>query len=239
LPGRSVIIPAVLGLVAAIVLVALAFLAPATQHHAVGPVLLVNGRPVLDGAVADLSRPITVTGQTAGGDPFQLVLSLSASGVRLGSTPVANIRPEPDGRFTTTVQLPSVTRWIVGGAVTGELTLSRPGQPAAVARFTLKTKQTPIASALGAGSLLLTLFAAAYIESTLRVLRRGHRLRGAPVTGAVLGALFGASVWLLVSVLTRHEPAGAYGLGCAVAGAVAAVGVVLATQRRQPIRRPA
>jgi hypothetical protein len=44
--------------------------------------------------------------------------------------------------------------------------------------------------------------------------------------------LFGASLWLLVSVLIRHEPAGLYCIGCAVAGAVAGVGIVLATQRR-------
>ena len=229
---QSAVIPAVLSLVAAIVLVALAFLTPATQPHAAGPALVVNGSAVRQGAVADLSRPITVSGQATGTGPFQLVLSLSGSGVPLGSSPAATIQPDGSGHFATTVQLASVTRWIVGGAVTGELTMSRAGQPDTVAQFTLDTKQTPIASAMGAGGLLLTLFAAAYIESTLRVLRRGHRLRGAPVTGAVQGALFGAALWLLVSVLLRHEPAGLYCLGCAIAGAVAGVGVVLATRRR-------
>jgi serine/threonine-protein kinase len=220
----------VIGLVAAIVLVALAFLTPGTAPHAAGPGLLVNGSPLAAGVVADLSRPITVTGPATG--PVQVSLSLSAAGVPLGSSPAATARPDSNGHFVTTVQLSSVARWIVGGAVTGELTLSRPGQPATVAQFTLDTKQAPIASAMGAGGLLLTLFAAAYIESTLRALRRGHRLRGAPVTAAVQGALFGASLWLLISVLIRHEPAGSFGVGCAVAGAIAGIGIVLGTQRQ-------
>jgi serine/threonine-protein kinase len=187
--------------------------------------------------VADLSRPIIVAGPAAGAGPVQVSLSLSAAGVPLGSSPVATVQPDSSGHFATTVQLSSVARWIVGGAVTGELTVSRPGRPATVAQFTLDTKQASIASAMGAAGLLLTLFAAAYIESTLRALRRGHRLRGAPVTGAVQGALFGASSWLLISVLIRHEPAGLYGIGCAFAGAVAGVGIVLATQRRRRTRR--
>jgi serine/threonine-protein kinase len=173
-----------------------------------------------------------VSGQATGTGAFQLGLSLSAIGVPLGSTETATIQPDANGHFTTSIQLPSVTRWIVGGAVTGELTLARAGQPATTRQFTVTTRQTPIASAMGAGGLLLALFAAAYIESTLRVLRRGHRLRGAPVTGAVQGALFGASLWLLISVLLRHEPAGLYTLCCAVAGAVAGVCVVVATRRR-------
>ena len=235
-PGPSAVIPAVLSLVGVIVLVALAFLTPATAPHVAGAGLVVNGSAVSGSVVADLSRPITVSGQ-AGAGAFQLSLSLSAAGVPLGSSPATTTQPDTTGHFATTVQLSSVARWIVGGAVTGELTLSRPGQPATQAQFTLDTKQAPIASAMGAGALLLTLFAAAYIESTLRALRRGHRLRGAPVTGAVQGALFGASLWLLVSVLLRHEPAGLYGLGCAVAGAVAGAGIVLATQRRHRMRR--
>jgi serine/threonine-protein kinase len=236
-PRTSAMIPAAIGLVATIVLVALAFLTPATQRYPAGPALLVDGAPLSAGVVADLSRPLTVTGQAPGTGPFQLGLSLSASGVPLGSSPVVPIQPDASGHFASHVQLPAVTRWIVGGAVTGELTLTKPGQPATIAQFTVNTKQTSIASAMGAGALLLALFAAAYIESTLRAVRRGHRLRGAPVTGAVQGALFGASWWLLVSVLIRHEPAGLYGGGCAIAGAVAALGIVLATQRRHQARR--
>ncbi|HEY4456792.1 MAG TPA: serine/threonine-protein kinase [Pseudonocardiaceae bacterium] len=234
--GKPVLIPAVISLVAAIVLVALAFLTPATRTYPAGPALLVDGTPIAAGVVADLSRQITVTGQAIGTGPFQLGLSLSAAGVPLGSSPNTTVQPDPSGHFAATVQLPAVTRWIVGGAVTGALTQSRPGQPATVAQFTVNTKQASIASAMGAGALLLALFAAAYIESTLRAVRRGHRPRGAPVTGAVQGALFGGSLWLLVSVLIRHQPTGLYGWGCALAGAVAAVGIVLATQGRRQAR---
>ena len=232
LPSRSVVIPALLGVIGLIALVALAFLSPSALPHPVGPVVSVDGSPVLGGVVADLSRPVVVSGEAGGRTPFQLVLSVSASGVTLGSSATRTVQPQADGQFTATVVMPSVTRWIVGGAVTGRLTMGRAGQPDAVAEFTLNSKQAPIASALGAGSLILALFAAAYVESTLRVLRRGHRKRAAAVTSAPLGVLFGASVWLLVSVLTRHEPAGGYGLGCAAAGALAVVGTVLATQRR-------
>ena len=98
--------------------------------------------------------------------------------------------------------------------------------------FTLRTSQHPLASAMGAGGLILALFALAYLESVLRTVRTGHRGRGALVAGPVLGVLFGAAAWLCVSVLRVHEPAPAFGVGCALAGAVAAGCVVAAARRR-------
>ena len=130
-PRTSAMIPAAIGLVAAIVLVALAFLTPATQRYPAGPALLVDGAPLSAGVVADLSRPVTVAARLLAPARLQLGLSLSTPlGVPLGSSPVVSIQPDASGHFASDVQFPAVTRWIVGGAVTGELTLTRPGQPA-------------------------------------------------------------------------------------------------------------
>jgi serine/threonine-protein kinase len=71
----------------------------------------------------------------------------------------------------------------------------------------------------------------AYLESGLRAIRNGHRWRSGRFGSPILGALFGAAGWLFVSVLSSHEPSGPSGLGCALAGALAAVFTLLATER--------
>jgi serine/threonine-protein kinase len=206
---------------AAVVLVVLALLNPARLPHEVSAVVLGGGSAAAPVEV-DLSKPVVVTGP---GNPGRVALDLSAAGIPLGS---ASADAKPDGNgFTAELTLPGVARWIVGGAVTAEVRTGSSTQT-----FTLLTSQHPLASAMGAGSLILALFALAYLESGLRTIRNGHRWRGAAVGGPVLGLLFGATVWLCVSVLRVHEPSPGLGAGCAVAGAVAAGLVVAAARRR-------
>ncbi|MEQ0562037.1 serine/threonine-protein kinase [Amycolatopsis sp. NEAU-NG30] len=205
---------------AAVVLIVLALLNPARLPHPVATGLDLGGAPVAAPVEVDLSKPLTLSGP---GNPGRVVLDLSAAGIPLGSA-VADAKPGGNG-FTAQLTLPGIARWIVGGAVTAEV---RTG--ASTHTFTLLTSQHPLASAMGAGSLILALFALAYLESGLRTLRNGHRWRGATVGGPVLGLLFGAALWLCVSVLRVHEPSPGFGAGCAVAGAVAA-GLVVAAAR--------
>ncbi|MGK3208737.1 serine/threonine-protein kinase [Amycolatopsis sp. MEPSY49] len=208
--------------VAAIVLIILALLNPERLPHEASPTLLLGNTKVTAPVEVDLSKPLVLAGA---GNPGRVAVSLSAAGVPLGS---AETLAKPAGNgFTAELTLPAIARWVVGGAVTATVQTGPVTQT-----FTLLTSQHPLASALGAGSLILALFALAYLESGLRTVRNGHRWRGAAVGGPVLGLLFGAVAWLCVSVLRVHEPSPGFGAGCAVAGAVAAGLVVAAARRR-------
>ncbi|WP_328618302.1 serine/threonine protein kinase [Amycolatopsis sp. NBC_00355] len=210
---------------ALIALVVLVLLTPERLPHQASPTLVVGGAPVSAPVEVDLSKPLTVTGP---GNPGRVALDLAAAGIPLGS---AETTAKAAGNgFTAQLELPGLARWIVGGAVTATIQTGTVTQT-----FTLLTSQHPLASAMGAGSLILALFALAYLESVLRNIRNGHRGRGALVAGPVLGVLFGAAVWLCVSVLRVHEPAAGFGAGCAVAGAVAAGFVVAAARRKSTV----
>ncbi|UJW33877.1 serine/threonine protein kinase [Saccharothrix sp. AJ9571] len=227
----------ILGAVAALlVLAALAIFSPTRLPHVPQASTVVAGAPLPGPATVNLSRPISIEVDDAGDGPVDVTLGLSVANVPLGSAS-APAQTTEDGRLVTEVEQPGLSRWIVGGAVTGELTLSRPGDPVTVQRFTLVTEQHPLASALGAGSLLLALFAAAYLESGLRTLRQGRRWRAAKVAGPVLGAVFGVTAWLFASVLLGHEPSPLFALGAAAAGGVAAACVVLGVRPRSASTR--
>lgn len=212
---------------ALIVLVVIALLTPERIPHE-ATTLKLDGAAVTAPVEADLSKTFTVTGE---GTPRQLSLDLSAAGIPLGSATAAP-KADRDGGFRADLTFPGLARWIVGGAVTATVLADGRSQT-----FTLLTRQHPLASALGAGSLILALFALAYLESGLRTIRNGHRRRSALVAGPVLGLLFGATAWLCVSVLRVHEPAPLFGAGCAAAGAVAAGFVVAAARSRRPKAR--
>ncbi|WP_328644542.1 serine/threonine protein kinase [Amycolatopsis sp. NBC_00348] len=210
---------------ALIALVVLTLLTPERLPHQASPTLKLGDAPVSAPVEVDLSKPLTVTGP---GNPGRIALDLTAAGIPLGS---AETTAKAAGNgFTAQLELPGLARWIVGGAVTATIQTGTVTQT-----FTLLTSQHPLASAMGAGSLILALFALAYLESVLRNIRNGHRGRGALVAGPVLGVLFGAAVWLCVSVLRVHEPAAGFGAGCAVAGAVAAGFVVAAARRKSTV----
>jgi len=207
---------------AAVVLVVLALLNPERLPHQASPTLNVGGAPVSAPVEVDLSKPLTVTGP---GNPGRVALDLSAAGIPLGSAETTS-KAAGNG-FTAQLELPGLARWIVGGAVTATIQTGTVTQT-----FTLLASQHPLASAMGAGSLILALFTLAYLESVLRNIRNGHRGRGALAAGPVLGILFGVALWLCLSVLRVHEPSPGFGAGCAVAGAVAAGFVVVAARRR-------
>ncbi|MBB5850588.1 serine/threonine-protein kinase [Amycolatopsis umgeniensis] len=207
---------------AALALVVLALLNPERQPHEPS-LLAVDLAVVSSSPEVDFSKTFTLTGK---GNPGQVSLDLTAAGIPLGS---ATATPKFEGdSYSADLRFPGLTRWIVGGAVTATVTAG-----GVTETFTLRTHQHPLASALGAGSLILALFALAYLESGLRTLRNGHRWRGALVGGPILGLLFGAAAWLCVSVLRVREPAVLSGVGCAIAGAVAAGFVVAAARARR------
>ncbi|GGM96139.1 serine/threonine protein kinase [Lentzea pudingi] len=140
-------------------------------------------------------------------------LVVTAAGI-----PIADVERTPEGFV-----LPGVTRWIVGGAVRAQVDEQPP--------FLLVSSQTPWLSLMGTGSVLLLLFAFAYLESNLRALRRRQTGVAAIIASVPLGLVLGLAVWLLVSVLLTHEPTMSIALTCGVLGAAAALSASLASKR--------
>jgi serine/threonine protein kinase len=223
--GPSPLWPGLAAAVLVIVLAVLPFMAPKTLGHIDdGQGITIDGQPMGAPVVLDLSEPFVVTGKAAPGTT-EILLEANAAGIPMGGRKLTKIVPNEDGSFQETMDPDPIMRWTIGGAATGEIKLGD-GQ---VQRFTMVSEKNAMASVMGAGSMLLGLFGLAYIESTMRTLRRGHRRPMAPFTVLPLGALVGTAVWLLVSVLTTREPSITYGIGSAVVGAVAATSLILAT----------
>jgi eukaryotic-like serine/threonine-protein kinase len=222
-------IPALVALVALLAVVVASWLAPATLSHDQQAGATIEGVSGAGPVTVDLSRPITISG--TGGVDGQIEMQVAGAAIPLASSSSESVKPNPDGTFETEVKLPPVARWIVGGAVSGELRWKRQDRPPAVQEFTLVAEQHPLASAMGAGSLLLGLFALAYVESTARTVRRGYRRPAARYTVMPLGALFGIAAWLFISLMAGHELSLFFGIGCALAGAVSASAALIATER--------
>ncbi|MFD9739960.1 serine/threonine-protein kinase [Umezawaea sp. NPDC059074] len=170
----------------------------------------VTGRdlPVL---TQDLSQPVVLQGKAP------TTLTITVAGVTL-----ATVTGDP----AAGLELPGVTRWIVGGAAVATVK----GEDAQQ-EYLLKPLASPMLSIMGVGSAVVLLFTLAYLESILRSLRRRQAGTGAVIIAAPLGFALGVAVWLLPTVLLRNEPALLPTLTCALLGAVAAVCVAVATRR--------
>ncbi|NKE61617.1 serine/threonine protein kinase [Lentzea sp. PSKA42] len=164
-----------------------------------------SGNPPEVVITQDLADPVKVDGT-------HLVVTLA--GIPLADVPQRG----PDG-----FELPGAARWIIGGVVTAKVD----DQPA----FLLGSGQTPWLSIMGTGSALLLLFTLAYLESNLRALRRRQTGVAAVIASVPLGLGLGLAVWLLVSVLLKHEPTMSVALTCGVLGAAAAISASLASKR--------
>jgi serine/threonine-protein kinase len=231
--GKRPLVPALLAAAAVIAIVVVALVAPPVIAHSAQAQVSIEGVSLTSPVKVDLSKPLDVKGNSQVQGPVQI--KLSGASLPLGSAS-QTVTPGPDGSFSGQVEMPAIARWIVGGAVTGEVQWTRPDGSAVVQEFTLLTQQHPLASAMGTGSLLLGLFALAYLESTLRTLRRGYRRPAARYTSSILGILFGFAAWVFISVMAVHEPSPLYGIACAAAGAIAAFCLVLATERSAALR---
>ncbi|MBE1462465.1 serine/threonine-protein kinase [Kibdelosporangium phytohabitans] len=215
--------------------VATALLTPSVLSHDSTSNMSVRGAPSTGPAVVDLSKPITVTGNDVVNG--NLTLSMTGGGIPLGDG-TSQVKADQDRKFSTDITMPPISRWIVGGTVTGELRWTpKDGGPQGIQTFTLRTRQHPLATLMGTGSLLLALFAVAYLESTARTLRRGYRRPSARYSSGLLGALLGLAIWLFTSAMLGHELAMGFGVASVVAGAAGAVCLIVATERAILIAR--
>ncbi|MFS8104918.1 serine/threonine protein kinase [Lentzea alba] len=166
-------------------------------------------------------------------DPSQVVITQDLAGpvkeegtrlqVTLAGIPLADVPTRgPEG-----FELPGATRWIVGGVVSATVEAPDGTQKA----FLLGSDRTPWLSIMGTGSALLLLFTLAYLESNLRALRKRQTGMAAVIASVPLGFGLGLAVWLLVSVLLKHEPTLPIALTCGVLGAAAGLSASLASKR--------
>ena len=228
------LIPGLVAAVAAVGLVVLAFVSPLDAPHYVTAGVGVAGNAPAARVELDLSKPIPVSGQFQAKGPVKI--QLSGAFVPL-STGTGEPVTRPGGQdWDAQVAMPAITRWIIGGAVTGTVTWTDGDGKSHVQDFTVVTQQSALASAMGTGSLLLGLFVLAYLESIMRTARRGYRRMSARYSSSFLGVLFGLATWIFVSVMLVHELVLPIGIGCAVLGAVAAFFALFTTERRAALR---
>jgi serine/threonine-protein kinase len=225
-------LPAALAAIAAILLAVAAVVWPAARPAAgdAGLQIVDGGPPVR----FDLSEPVTVTGTAATPETFRVRLSLSAAGIPLDSSTSGPKTVTAGQRWSAAVPATTLGRWVAGGAVRGRVELLSAADDRVIRKreVTVQPTQPPIASAMGAGALLVTLLALANLEGTRRAVREGRRWTAAPVIAGIWGLPLGLGVWMSLAALTRREPTLAGGVVCALLGAIVGVAATVAVRRQ-------
>lgn len=164
-----------------------------------------------DDITIDMSQPIpvTVTGPPAG----EITLGWHIFDTTVGGHPVPLA---PGGAAEVPVP---VNPYVVAGRMTGDLTVSSPGNAPLTYRFGIQTAQSAKTTALAVATVVLALFAASYVESYIRALRRGRSrltgIIGVPLSAAGLGVAVVGAAWILLG----HEPTVATLVGTAALAA--------------------
>ena len=207
------------GLAAVAVLIALIGLGspPRGGDLPAGTVTIAGVDPAAaDEVEIDMSKPVPVT---VTGVPAENVdLGMSIFGATVGRHD-AELVPGPAGA-SADVDTP-LNPYVVAGKMTGVLTVSGPqGTAPLTTSFAMRSTQSPFTTALAIATVALALFAAAYIESYIRALRRGRsRFSGSfglPVCAAILAVAVVGAAWVLLG----REPT----IATLIASAVLAAG---------------
>ncbi len=142
----------------------------------------------------DLSKPIPVGVTVAGADA--VTLSIDVLGVQVGER---EAQLGPGGAAAVT---PPVNRYVVAGNLPARITVLRSHVPLGTQRFLLRSSQSGAATVVGAATVILVLIAGAYLESHLRVLRRGRErpssVVAVPLFAAALAVAVVAAAWILL-----------------------------------------
>ncbi len=219
-------IPFVLAAVLALAAVAVAFIGlggpPRGGDQAPGAVTIAGTDPTSSGEVSvDLSKPIPVTVTAPEADSVTLAVDILGAPIGRQEAPLA-----PADRSTTL--RPPVNRYVLAGHMTARITVLHNHTPLGTYQFILKSAQSATRTVTAAVTVVLTLLACSYIESNLRVLRRGRESPLAvlvvPMFAALLAVAAVAAAWILVG-----QPPTVATLACAaglaaVAGFAATVG---------------
>ena len=222
--------------IAFVVATALALAAVAVALIGIGPAPL--GGDLMPGSVTingtdstanhdvpvDLSKPLSVGVTVAGADA--VTLSLDILGLPVGRR---EAQLSPGGVGGTATVPPPVNRHVVAGNIPAEITVLRDHISLGTERFMLSSTQPAAATATAAGTVVLVLIAGAYLESHLRVLRRGRErpssVVAVPLFAAALAVAVVAAAWILLgkppTVATLVVSAG-LGAGAGLAAAIGA-----------------
>ncbi|WP_102146045.1 serine/threonine-protein kinase [Mycobacterium hubeiense] len=226
-PRVPFVIAAVLGLIAiALALVGLGS-PPRGGDLQPGTVTVAGLDPTtVDRVEVDMTKPIPVTVTGVPGDTAALALDV------LGTSLGRHQAPFIPGAPGLTAEVPSpVNPYVLAGNVTAELRVLSGETPTATYRFGIRTTQPGLTTAVAVATVVLTLFAAAYVESYIRVLRRGRsRFSGSfglPLSAAALAVAVVAAVWILLG----REPTMATVIGCAAAAAAAGIAATIGAMR--------
>lgn len=212
------------------------------------PGLTIQGQSVAPGeaVLLDLNRPIEIAtsrpgvpgqgdipapgpGQTiqpqaqAGGQVAKI--KFSVAGIPLGSAEGKVVV----GENGTSAQIDARSlQYFLAGETQGELTF-KSGQNQQPVVFAAKSKQNSFLTVPGVASIALLLFAAAYMEATMRSMRRGRRKTGGVIELALLGSVVGATLLLLSWLIQAKSPTIAGLAVCALLGAASggALGVAM------------
>jgi serine/threonine protein kinase len=179
-----------------------------------------------DDITVDMSEPIpvTVSGVPAG----EVALGWNIFGFTVGGHR-ATLVPGASGG-TAEVAAP-ISPYLVAGRMTGDLTVSSPGNAPQTYRFGMQTTQSPKTTGLAAATVALALFAASYVESYIRALRKGRSrfsgIIGVPLSAAGLGVAALGATWVLLG----HEPTVAALVGTAALAAAGGFAATLGAMR--------
>lgn len=195
----------------------------------------------------DLSQPIRVQLSNVPPDVTRVQIAFSVGGVPLPSSTTGVLTHYDHGVEATLTA--STDRFLVGGAVRGDLRLLRlDGKLWRHQAFLAKGAQSGLLTVPGVLILGLALFVVAYMESLLRPLLRGHRQVSGVIGMTVLGAGLAVSLVGLTWTLGGPEPTAATISVCAACTAGAACATSIAAvrmakrarirPRRSPGRKP-
>ena len=219
-------IPFVLAAVLALAAIAVAFIGlggpPRGGDLLPGAVTIAGTDPTSSGAVSvDMSKPIPVTVTAPEADSVTLAVDILGAPIGHQEASLA-----PADR-STTLRAP-VNRYVLAGHMTARITVLHNHTPLGTYQFILKSTQSATMTVAAAVTVVLALLAGSYIESNLRVLRRGRESPLAvlvvPMFAALLAVAAVAAAWILAG-----QPPTVATLACAaglaaVAGFAATVG---------------
>jgi serine/threonine-protein kinase len=157
-------------------------------------------------------------------------MKVSAAGVPLGQM-TATLDNNHRGEFDT-----KAMKYLASGSLAGELTLSAKSKEMATQKLPVDVTRPWYLTAFGLGSLLVFLAGIAYLESSLRPLRRGRRRTFSYIGSALSLAVAAVGTIGFVTALGHANPT-ASGV-IVVTVVIAAAGIALGeTVRRRAVRQ--
>jgi serine/threonine-protein kinase len=235
-PRRAIIVTAILAVLA---LIAAVVGLGGLSHDVNVPrgAVFVAGDDIASGdrVEADLSHDVLVTirNRSLADRSDEVVLRLSTIGIPLGTASAAAI----NGRAVID---PGTMRLLAAGKVEGEIELRNKGSEIVTSDFPFRSTSPWYLTAMGIGSLLVLLIAAANLESSLKPLSRGRSRSISVIGGVVWGAVIACSVVALSAALSIAEMtivsllvSGLFGAAAGVSSCYVAAGM----GRRRKLRR--